>query len=205
MKIRAIIVSCLIGAVVLGVGYEHSRAQSEAGNPSVKIGVISIRKIFQDCQRRRKHDEELRAEEQKVNIRLNELKRKIDAARAGLEALKPDSSDYLELERDVRQKEQNYQAELQYYEKTLALNDRQWTKQFYEDILQVCGAVAKQRGFDLVFERSKPDFSTVSAMELLTTIQTHKLLYSAGCVDITEEVMARLDKEPAEVKGGGVK
>jgi Skp family chaperone for outer membrane proteins len=203
MKIRSIIVSCLIGAVVLGLGYEHSRAQSKAGNPSVKIGVISIRKIFQDCQRRKAHDEELRAEEQKVNIRLNELKRKIDAARAGLEALKPDSSDYLALERDLRQKEQIYQAERQYYEKVLGLNDRQWTKQFYEDILRVCGAVAKQKGLDLVFERSKPDFSTVSATELLMTIQTHKLLYSAGCVDITEEVMVRVDKEASNVKAGG--
>ncbi|MHC4258875.1 MAG: OmpH/Skp family outer membrane protein [Planctomycetota bacterium] len=205
MKIRAIILSCLIGAVVLGVGYEHSRAESEVGKPSIKIGVISIRKIFQDCQRRKKHDEELRAEEQNVNVKLNELKRKIDAARAGLEAIKPDSGDYLELERDVRQKEQNYQAELQYYEKVLSLNDRQWTKQFYEDILRVSGAVAKQKGFDLVFECSEPDFSTVSAMELLTTIQTHKLLYSAGCADITEEVMVRLDKEASNSKTGGGK
>ncbi|MHC4387508.1 MAG: OmpH/Skp family outer membrane protein [Planctomycetota bacterium] len=164
---------------------------------------MSIRKIFQDCQKRTKHDEELRAEEEKVNVRLNELKRKIDAARAGLEAIKPDSRDYLELARNLRLKEQNYQAELQYYEKTLGLKDREWTKQFYEDILRVSGVVAKQKGFDLVFERSKPDFSTVSATELLMTIQTHKVLYSAGCVDITEEVMVRLDKEASNAKAGG--
>ena len=51
-----------------------------------------------------------------------------------------------------------------------------------------------------MFERSEPDLSEVSATGLLMTMQTHKLLYSDGCIDITEEVMARLDKEGSKVK-----
>lgn len=67
------------------------------------------------------------------------------------------------------------------------------------------GEVAKEKGLELVFERSEPDFSMVSAAELLLTIQTHKLLYADadGCADITEQVRARLDQEKSKAKDPG--
>jgi Skp family chaperone for outer membrane proteins len=148
---------------------------------------------------------ELKAEEDRISVELNILQKKIAAAEAGLGTLRPESSDYLELERDVRQKRDKYRLEKEYYEQLLGLKDRQWTKEFYEDILRVTGEVGKERGLDLVFERSEPDFSMVSATELLMTIQTHKLLYTGGCVDITDEVMAGLDKESTKAGTGGGK
>jgi Skp family chaperone for outer membrane proteins len=195
MKTRAIVLSCLMGAVVLCIGYEHSRAESDAGKPSLKIGVISVQKIFRDCERRKKHDMELKDEEDKINMELNKLQKEIVAAEAGLGTLRPQSSEYLELDRDVTLKRNTYQLRREFHGKLLGLKDKEWTKEFYEAILQVTGEVSKEKNLDLVFERSEPDFSIVSATELLVTIQTHKLLYSAGCVDITAEVKARLDKE----------
>ncbi|GAI79705.1 unnamed protein product, partial [marine sediment metagenome] len=55
--------------------------------------------------------------------------------------------------------------------------------------------VAKQKDLDLVFERSEPELSAPSAKELTVTISTHKLVYSGELLDITDEVMARLDSE----------
>jgi len=63
----------------------------------------------------------------------------------------------------------------------------------YEDILREIGEVAKQKDLDLVFERSEPELSALSPQELDDTISTHKLLYSGDCLDITDEVMARVD------------
>jgi Skp family chaperone for outer membrane proteins len=63
----------------------------------------------------------------------------------------------------------------------------------YEDILREVGEVAKQKDLDLVFERSEPELSALGPQELDATISTHKLLYSGDCLDITDEVMARVD------------
>ena len=202
MKNRAMVLSCLAGGVILCMSYQYSRAQTEADKPPLKIGVVSIRKIFRDCERAKSHEKEMRAEEDKINAELNLLKKKYDAAVAGLNTLKRESVDYLELDRDVLREQDRYESQKRYYERLLALNDRQWTKALYRDILRVTGEVAKEKGLELVFERSEPDFSMISAAELLLTIQTHKLLYADadGCPDITEQVRARLDQEKSKAK-----
>lgn len=205
MKVRAIVLSSLICVVVLSVGYEYSRAESEVEKPLLRIGVVSVRMVFRECERRKEHDMKLKQEEDRVNAELNKLQKEIVAAEAGLDTLKPESSDYLELDRDVKQKRAGYQSQKEFYERQLGLKDRQWTQKFYKDILLVINEVAVERGLDLVFERSEPDFSMVSAAELLVTIQTHKLLYSAGCSDITGEVLDRLDEKGAKVKNRDLK
>ena len=45
----------------------------------------------------------------------------------------------------------------------------------------------------------------ISAAELLVTIQTHKLVYAGGCMDITSDVIAQLDEDDSKVKGSDVK
>jgi Skp family chaperone for outer membrane proteins len=203
MKVKAMVSSCLAGGIILCMSYQYSRAQTEADKPPLKIGVVSIQRIFRDCERSKSHEKEIRAEENKINAELNLLKKKIDAAVAGLGTLTRESVDYLELDRNVLREQNRYESQKRYYEGRLALEDRQWTKGLYRDILRVTGEVAKEKGLDLVFERTEPDFSMVSAAELLLTIQTHKLLYSAGCADITEQVRARLDQEQSKTKDPG--
>lgn len=202
MKNRAMVLSCLAGGVILCMSYQYSRAQTEADKPPLKIGVVSIRKIFRYCERAKRREKEIRDEEAAANAKLNKLQKDIAAAEAGLGTLRPESIDYLELARDVFRKQDSYKSQKQHYERLLALKDRQWTKALYRDILRVTGEVAKEKGLDLVFERSEPDFSMISATELLLTIQTHKLLYADadGCADITEQVRARLDQEKSEAK-----
>jgi Skp family chaperone for outer membrane proteins len=55
--------------------------------------------------------------------------------------------------------------------------------------------VAKEKGLDIVLEKDEPEFPLSNYTELMTVISTHKVLYSSGCVDISDEVMARLDAE----------
>ena len=195
-KTKVMILICLISAVVLSMGYEYSLAESKAEKPSLKIiGVVSVRKILEDSKRSEKHDEELRGEEDKISAVLRKLRKEIEADEAGLGTLKRESSAYLELERDVEQKRADYLAQKEFYEKQAGLKDRQWLKGFYKDILQETREVAKEKGLDLVFERSELDFSMESAGALLVSIETHKLLYCGDCSDITKEVMGRLDGE----------
>jgi len=200
MKIRSIILICLIATVILFVGYDYSRAESKTNKSCPKIGVVSIRKIFRDSKVSQKHSQVLKAEEDKVNAELNKLKKEIDAFEAALGTLKPNSSDYLKQERDVAQKRAGYQSQKKFYEKQLDLKDREWVKTFYKDILQITGEVAKEKGLDLVFERSEPDLTMSSATGLLMAMQTHKLLYSGGCSDITGEVMARLEEKDSKTE-----
>ena len=200
MKVKTVGLGFLVVVVVLAVGYDYSRAESKDRKSYLKIGVVSVRKIFADTKKSIEHADEIRLKENNANAELRTLEKMIEAAEAGLETLNRESSDYLAAVRDVEKERARYRYQKAFYENMLEMKDRQWLKAFYKDILRITSEVAKEKGFDLVFERSEPNLTGVSATGLLMTMQTHKLLYGGGCEDITDEVMARLDKEGSKVK-----
>jgi Skp family chaperone for outer membrane proteins len=63
----------------------------------------------------------------------------------------------------------------------------------FKDVIKAVAEVAKEKGIDLVLEKSEPDLPAANSNELTLTISTHKVLYSAGCEDITDVVLAKVD------------
>ncbi len=164
--------------------------QSSAG---LKIAVVSIRKIFQDCKRSVSYSEEAIAEQNRIIAELEKLSKEIEAEKAGLKTLKEDSSDYMARAKELLEKQASYQAQQEFYKQQMELKDKLWTKELYQDILRIAGEIAKEKGLDLVFREDEIDFSEANTSELGLAIRTQKLLYSGGCLDITDEVTARLD------------
>ena len=208
MKIKALILGCLVSGIVVLFAYEYSCGGSNSGTASrleantgpCKIGVVSILRIFQDCNKNADYREEATKEQDDIMAGLEKLSKEIDAEKAGLKTLKAGSSDYLDLMKGVLEKQARLQAEQEFYKQQMAMKDQQWTEELYKDILQETIAVAKQKGLDLVLEKDEPILPAVSGNELMLTIRTHKLLYSGGCLDITSEVIARLDAKDSETQ-----
>jgi len=158
-----------------------------------KIGVVSIRKIFRDCKRSAKYRQEAIAERQRVDADLAKLNNEIEAQKAGLKTLKIGSESYMAQVKEILEKQAILQAQQEFNKQQRALKEQRTTEDIYRDILQITGEVAKQKGLDLVFEKSEPELPALSPTELELSMGMHKLLYSNGCIDITDEVMARLN------------
>jgi Skp family chaperone for outer membrane proteins len=159
----------------------------------VRAGAVSIRKIFRDCKKSAKYRQESNAERKRVEAELNKLDSEIKAQQAGLKTLKNGSENYMAQVKEVLEKQGSLQALQQFHKQQIALKEQRITEEIYKDILRITGAVAKQKGLDLVFEISAPEFPASSPTELELSMGMHKLLYSNGCVDITGEVMTILD------------
>ncbi len=158
-----------------------------------QAGVVSIRKIFRDCKKSAKYRQESNAERQRVQAELNKLDSEIKAQQAGLQTLKNGSENYMAQVKEVLEKQGSLKALEQFHKQQLAFKEQRVTEEIYKDILRITGAVAKQKGLDVVFEISAPEFPASSPTELELSMGMHKLLYSNGCVDITGEVMTVLD------------
>ncbi len=195
MKIKTIILSCLLSAIILAFAYDYSRAESKVDKPAPKIGVVSVQKILQHCKRSAKYREEAIAEQNKVIAESDKLKAEIEADKAGLKTLKVGTSDYMARVKEIFEKQASLQAAQEFRKQQISLKDQQWIEGLYKAILQQTSEVAKQKGLEMVFEKSEPEFPAQSANELMRAIDTNKLLYSGGCLDITDEVMARVDEE----------
>ncbi len=195
MKIKLLVLSCLIGVIVLFIGYKSGEAKSSKDEERVvrKIGIVSMRTIFQDCKRNEKYRKQAELEQEQIVQELQQLSAEIKAAEAGLETRKRGTEDFLELAKELAQKRATLPLKQDYYEQKLAVKDQQWTEKIYKDVLLQTTEVAKQMELDMVFEKDEPEFPVNSANELMLAIRTNKLLYSEGCIDITNEVMARVD------------
>ncbi len=160
-----------------------------------KAGVVSIRKIFRDCKRSAKYRQESNAERQKIDAELTKLDNEIKAQNAGLKTLKIGSENYMAQVKEILEKQANLQAQQEYYKQQLALKEQRITEDIYGDILRITGEVAKEKGLDWVFETSEPELPAQTPTELELSMGMHKLLYGGGCLDITDEVMTRVDTE----------
>ena len=195
MKVKKMVLGCLAGVVIMAMGYEYSQAQSKGDTPSSKIGIVSILKVFRDCKKSTAQRDEIIAEQNRIRAELQNLSKEIEAQEAGLRALKPDSSDYLAQRKELIDNQARLEAEQKFYKEQGILKQYKWSKELYQDILRITSELAEQKGLDLVLKKDEIDLLALSVNEFSQTIRTHKVLYSGGCVDISDEVVARLDKE----------
>ena len=158
-----------------------------------KIGVVSIRKIFRDCKRTAQYRQEVTDEFQRTEAEENKLNDEIQAQKAGLRTLKIGSESYMAQVKEILEKQASLQAKQEFNKQQRALKEQRITEKIYGDILRITGEIAKEKGLELVFEASEPQLPALSPTELELSMGTHKLLYSEGCVDITDEVMAQVD------------
>jgi len=205
MKVKTMFLGCLAGVVILAMVYEYSqtqlvsaKAEAVAGpktnEPALKIGVVSIGRALRDCKATVKYRERAIAENGEMDIEEERLSKEVQALAAGLKALKPDSSDYMARYLELLQKQGELKVLQELNPRRKMLRELRWTQDLYKKILQITKELAEEKGLDLVLEKDEIDIFALSVNEISQTIRTHKVLYSGGCVDISNEVVARLDK-----------
>ena len=195
MKIKTLVWGGLAGVVVLFLGYGYSAAQVEAGTASSRLGIVSIRKILLDCTANAKFRAAALAEQSKIEAEMEALRKEIAAQEAGLRALRPGSTDHLAQYKELLAKQAALEAQQKFSGQQRILKDRRWVEKLYGAILRITRQLAEEKGLEMVLERTEPQFPIQTAEEFLTVLNTHKVLYSGGCVDITGDVTARLDAE----------
>ncbi|MHC4726687.1 MAG: OmpH/Skp family outer membrane protein [Planctomycetota bacterium] len=195
MKIKTMFFSCLAGMIILAMGYEYSQAQQKANTSSHKIGIVSIVKILRNCKRSTAHRTRMNTEQSKIIAELQEISKQLKSQENMLGALKQDSSDYLAQRKEIINTRASLETLQAINKEQTILKDYKWRKKFYQDVLRITFELAEQKGLDVVLEKDEINISALSVNELNQTMITHKVLFSGGCMDITDEVMARLDKE----------
>ncbi|MFC1677189.1 OmpH family outer membrane protein [Planctomycetota bacterium] len=195
MKIRVMFLSFLVAAVVLLIGYEKTmaKAKTTASNGSLNIGIVSVQKVFEKCNRNEIYQIQASAERERLVKELEKLKAQIEAEEAGLKTLKSDSAEFMAQTKEIMMQRASLQAQRDFYRKQLEYKDQLWAEELYKDILIAAKAVAEKKGLDMILESSEPVFPSENPQDFMLTVRTHKVLYAGGGVDVTEDVTAGLD------------
>jgi len=198
MKAKTMFLGCFAGAVILAMGYEYSQAQPKANESSLKIGVVSIGRALRNCKAMVEYRKRVIAENGKMDIEVQRLLKETQALTAGLKALNTDSSDYQVRYRELLHKQGDLKTLQDFNPRRKMSRELKWTQDVYKEILQITKELAREKSLDLVLGVDEPEFPIQRYEELVMTLSTHKVLYSERCVDLTNEVVARLDKEPSK-------
>lgn len=192
MNIKIKTVGVLVIVLALFAMLQYSQAAPEVTAVQGKIGVVSIRTVFNTSKRHGLYRSQVLQAQSRARAQVEDLAKEIEAEEAGLKALKEGTPDYMKELKTILTKRAELEGQREYLKQQRSLEDKNWMEALYQETLRIVQAVAKEKGLSLVFERTEPEFP-VSSEELMMTFSTHKVLYAEGCVDLTQEVTARLD------------
>lgn len=197
MKSKVIVLGGLAVLLVVFVVQQHGGAAEKAAKPSLNIGFVNIQRVFKDCDRAVKYRQQATAERDRIAAELDKLDKEIQADKAGLKTLKTGSSDYMERLKTLLEKQASLQAKEELYKQQIGLKEQRLTEDIYTDLLKITGVVAESKGLAMVLVKDEPELPAQNYNEFVLTMRTHKLIYSGGCEDITNEVISRLNAESA--------
>lgn len=192
MSGRTVITTVVICGMAFLLAWEHGGAAHGAAGEPRKIGIVSVRTVFNTSRRHSQYRAEVMARQGQASAQIDKLQKQIQAEDAELKTLKQGTADYMQQLQLVLQKRSQLDSQQEYLKQQRVLEDKKWMEDLYQEILSITQAVAQAKGLDLVLEKTEPEFP-ISSEELMLTLSTHKVLYDGGCIDLTEEVTARLD------------
>ncbi len=192
MKTRMGFIGTAVAVVLaLGMGY---RLQANAGAiPLDKIGVVSVMRVLQESKKNAAQMQALQMERAQHQAELQRLSQELETDQGILQTLLPGSEDHLKQLKAVFDKQATLESRKQYYQQLLAAKEQEMTQKVYRQALEVTAQVAEAQGLTLVLEQSPPEFP-IPAERFLFAISSHKVVYAKGCVDITDAVLAEVDK-----------
>lgn len=200
MKRRTMLLGCLIGVVILFAVHQYGMAAANSAKPVLPIATVSISQALRDCKATAKYREKTTAENNRLDDEEKLLSKQIDALVGTLRSgvLKPDSPDYMQQYQDLLQKQAELKIMQELNPQRKLLKHQLWTEKLYKEILRITKELASQKGLALVLAVDEPEFPMTRYEDLAMALRTHKVLYNGGCLDLTGEVIAELDKEEAK-------
>ena len=193
MKTRATVVLfglTMVWVLCLTIG---TRAQQQSPSPFQRMAIVSVMDVIQNCQKQAENIKQLTAEHGQYQKELQKEDTDLQTEKQMLNQLLPGTDDYMKQYKVVIDQQAKSQALEQYYNQVMAAKEMKLRSQLYKDILAAINQVAEAKGFDMVFERTEPEFP-IPAERFAVTVSTHKLIYCKNCIDITDDVIAVVDK-----------
>lgn len=187
------------GAVLaLGVGYmlDDLRAQAPAGATGGHggVAVVDIVKVFNDFRQTQDVNAEFETRRREVRTEVSGRDSDLQTRTRELEAFDPDSPDYRKRRRELLRQRIDRDVYMRLAEVEVRDLFRLWTGKTYEQICATVQAVAEERGFEVVVIREELEPDIDDANTLKQQIRLRKVIYSHPRVDLTEEVLSRLNR-----------
>lgn len=195
-RLRIYVLLATACAAVGLVFLSHLRAQTAgpATAAEARVAVCDIQEVFNEYVRAKDLATQLRDKRQAMVGEDEQRGQAIDALQVELDGLKPGSAEHETRRAEADRLRIDRAAAMQYNEMALRREHCQLTIEMYAEVNKALAAVAQEKGFNLVLYRDGNLVETDQPLDLMAQVANRKLLYSDDSLDITADVLARLNE-----------
>lgn len=176
----------LLAGVCMGFGAASALAQAH-------VAVLDVARVFEEYELTR--DLETRFEEHR-RAAADEAERRRAAAeqmRRALSAFDPESEDFARREAELTRAEIEFQVWSVQMEKKLKNDHKRWLLRIYDNTKAEVAKLAEERNVDLVVTYDRLTEDAPDSVTLRQQILLQKVIYHSGRIDLTDEILKRLN------------
>jgi Skp family chaperone for outer membrane proteins len=168
---------------------------TDQSTPGNRVAVIDVIRIFNECQRQKDLEAELKTLQESLDAESRTRKLKIDQTQAELNRLDPSDPAYTRKMEELMEMQIQYKNWFDFMQAKLTREVSVWSWRIYRETSDICATVAKQNGIDLVLYRD--EFPPVSADpdETRGRIRSRMVVYNSPEINITQAVLEQLDAQ----------
>lgn len=199
----------LVPAVAVGLMVGLWRSEAAAPNApkaDAPIGVVDMVKAFNENDQWKAINNGLTKKRQGQDAEAEKFKEQIAAKQKQLDAYHPDSPDWLKCSEELLSLNTKAEVWARLEKARTERMKRQWVEKNYADVTKAIAEVAKKRGLALVLTREEIEPNTEDSARLFAQIINRKVVYHEPGLEITEEVLRKVNDEFKLAGGeGGLK
>ena len=189
------LVSLLVAAAALISLASRAPAQGQAPAGQLKIATASTSRIFLGIKERNDVQAKFKQELEALDSQARSREQKVADLRNQLELIKPDAPQYEEASRAHMQAASEHKAWLELNRGIVSRNEKLQMKKLFDKVTATIADIAKERGIDLVVaEQPGYNIDRMSVQDLIQAMTQREVLYKNAAVDITADVIQKLDE-----------
>ena len=181
-----------VGLIAAAVAYGANAMQAEP----VSAAVVNVQKVFSNLKEREQIQAEMRQRAQDLQDQEKQRRKKIQQMKSDLDIMEPGSQAYKEQQSKLEQAVIDLQAWQQFKQQKVKRSRGVQLENLYRKTLRAIEDVANEKGYDVVlYKEGAPDFNFQNQRQLSTMIQVRKVLWSKDKLDITQQIIQRMNNE----------
>lgn len=193
MSRKKIAVVASFTALATGFVFMAGYAANAPIKPAV-VAFIDLERIFNNLDSRTVTDEHMQAMAEDMQKRSFAMREELELLRAELESLEPGTDEMAELNDRVIGVGGRLRAFENYATLVMERERAEDLRQTYNLIREEAGNLSKERNIDIVLlNDSIPKIDLSDAARTLQQISARRVLYANQSLDITEELLARMN------------
>lgn len=190
LRIAAAVVLAVIGFAVAVQATSNLLAKPTA------VAVCNIEQVVEALTEKQQLDAEMKQHRDALAAEQQSRQKRIEKLEFDLNALKPGTDAYKQKQEELQRAALELQVWTRFEQARAGRELGLQTERLYRKILEAIGRVGQDNGYDVVlFRESNVDMQFENPQQLSALIQLRKVLYANPSIDLTDQVIQRMNNE----------